>query len=206
MIDEARARAADTLKALAPALARGAPVVGVEPSCILGMRDEWLGLGLGPEAERLSRQAFLIDEWLDREMDRGRLVPASRADGQGLRAQGQTVLLHGHCHQKALGAFSATERLLTAAGFTVQTVATSCCGMAGRFGYDHRHQSISRQMAEAALLPAIRQADTTTKIVADGFSCRHQIADLSDRTACHAVELLAEGFLASGNCQGHASS
>jgi Fe-S oxidoreductase len=203
MIDEARTRAAAALAALAPAIARRLPVVGVEPSCILGMRDEWLSLGLGPQAEALAGQVFLIDEWLAQEVDHGRLVAAPGPDGQGLRAQGQTVLLHGHCHQKALGAFSATERLLQAAGFSVETIATSCCGMAGRFGYDQRHQAVSRQMAEAALIPAIRKADAQTQVVADGFSCRHQIEDLAGRSAVHAVELLAGGFLAPGNRQGH---
>jgi Fe-S oxidoreductase len=148
---------------------------------------------------------FLIDEWLAQEVAHGRVVAAQRPDGQGLRAQGQTVLLHGHCHQKALGAFSATEQLLQAAGFSVESIATSCCGMAGRFGYDQRHQAVSRQMAEAALIPAIQKAGADTQVVADGFSCRHQIEDLAGRPAVHAVELLAEGFLASGNRQGHAA-
>jgi Fe-S oxidoreductase len=197
MIGQARTRATAALAALAPAIARGVPVVGVEPSCILGMRDEWLCLGLGPEAERLASKVFLIDEWLDRELAQGRLAPAPRADGQGLRAQGQTVLLHGHCHQKALGAFSATERLLAATGFTVETIATSCCGMAGRFGYEHQHQGVSRQMAEAALIPAVQKADAQTPVVADGFSCRHQIHDLAGRHVLHCVELLAQGFLVS---------
>ena len=205
MIDEARTRATTALAALAPAITRGVPVVGVEPSCILGLRDEWLSLGLGPQAEQLARQVFLIDEWLAQEVAHGRVVAAPQPDGQRLRAQGQTVLLHGHCHQKALGAFSATEQLLRATGFSVETIATSCCGMAGRFGYDQRHQAVSRQMAEAALIPAIQKADARTRVVADGFSCRHQIEDLAGRPAVHAVELLAEGFLASGNRQGHAA-
>ncbi len=205
MIDQARARATTALAALAPAIARGVPVVGVEPSCILGLRDEWLSLGLGPQAEQLARQVFLIDEWLAQEVAHGRVVAAQRPDGQGLRAQGQTVLLHGHCHQKALGAFSATEQLLQAAGFSVESIATSCCGMAGRFGYDQRHQAVSRQMAEAALIPAIQKAGADTQVVADGFSCRHQIEDLAGRSAMHAVELLAGGFLAPGNRQGQAA-
>ena len=199
MIDQARARAQQALVALAPAIDRGVPVVGVEPSCILGMRDEWLSLGLGPKAERLARQVFLIDEWLDVEVARGRLVAAQQANGLGPRAQGRQVLLHGHCHQKALGAFSATERLLAAAGFTVETIATSCCGMAGRFGYDHRHQAVSRQMAQASLIPAIEKADAAALVVADGFSCRHQIYDLANRDVLHCVELLAQGFLVSEN-------
>lgn len=205
MVDQARARAQQALVALAPAIDRGVPVVGVEPSCILGLRDEWLALGLGPQAQQLARQVFLIDEWLAQELARGRVVAAPHPNGTGLRAQGQTVLLHGHCHQKALGAFSATERLLQAAGFSVETIATSCCGMAGRFGYDVHHQGVSREMAQAALIPAIQKADAQTPVVADGFSCRHQIADLAGRSAMHAVELLAGGFLAPGNRQGQAA-
>ncbi|MBM3375572.1 MAG: FAD-binding oxidoreductase [Betaproteobacteria bacterium] len=195
MIDQARERARRALQALAPAAARGVPLVGLEPSCILGMRDEWLSLGLGPEADRLAQQTFLIDEWLDREMLAGRIAAAKAPDAQGPLARGQRVLLHGHCHQKALGAFSATERLLRAAGFAVETIAASCCGMAGRFGYEARYQTVSHAMAEDSLLPAIRKADRDALLVADGFSCRHQIHDLAGRDVLHCVELLAQGFL-----------
>ncbi|MGA1253627.1 MAG: (Fe-S)-binding protein, partial [Burkholderiaceae bacterium] len=197
MIDQARERARRALQVLAPAVTRGVPLVGLEPSCILGIRDEWLSLGLGVQAEQLAQQTFLIDEWLDREVHAGGIAIAKDPDAQGPLARGRRVLLHGHCHQKALGVLSATERLLRAAGFSVDTIAASCCGMAGRFGYEARYQTVSRAMAEDALLPAIRKADRDTLLVADGFSCRHQIHDLAGREVLHCVELLAQGFLVS---------
>jgi Fe-S oxidoreductase len=183
MVDQARQMALDCLQALAPAIDRGVPVVGLEPSCILSLRDEWLVMHLGERANRLAKQAMLFEEWWVAEQQAGRLKI-----GQALADQ--TVYVHGHCHQKAMGALSPTIAALQGQGAKVVSIESSCCGMAGSFGYEAAHQSVSKAMAQAALLPAVQAAPADALLVADGFSCRHQIADLSSRQAEHAVMVL----------------
>jgi FAD/FMN-containing dehydrogenase/Fe-S oxidoreductase len=188
-VAEAKAEAQRLLATIAPAVSRGATIVGLEPSCLLSMRDEFLVMGLGDSARHLAELAFLVEEFLAREHAAGRLrlalksLPESRA------------LLHGHCHQKAFDAVApAVTVLRLVPGLTVDVVETSCCGMAGSFGYDAEHYDVSLAMAELALLPAVRNADPGTLIVADGTSCRHQIADgtraSGPREAVHVVRVL----------------
>jgi Fe-S oxidoreductase len=157
---------------MAPQVARGAAVVGLEPSCLLSLRDEFLVMGLGDAAGQLAENAFLIEEFLAREHRAGRLrlplssLPQTRA------------LLHGHCHQKAFDAVSPAQTVLQLIpGLNVELIESSCCGMAGSFGYEAAHFNISMRMAELSLLPAVRAAPPDTLIVADGTSCRHQIED-----------------------------
>lgn len=183
MVDQARQMALDCLQALAPAIDRGVPVVGLEPSCILSLRDEWLVMHLGERANRLAKQAMLFEEWWVAEQQKGRLK-----GGEALADQ--TVYVHGHCHQKAMGALSPTIAALQGQGAKVMSIESSCCGMAGSFGYEVAHQSVSKAMAQASLLPAVQAAPADALLVADGFSCRHQIADLSTRQAEHAVMVL----------------
>jgi FAD/FMN-containing dehydrogenase/Fe-S oxidoreductase len=185
MVNEAREEARRMIAALAPYVAHGVPVVGLEPSCLLTLRDEFRVLLPGDETAQLAAQALLLEEFLAREAEAGRLrlklgaLPEARA------------LLHGHCHQKAFGAMPAVERVLgLVPGLAVETVESSCCGMAGAFGYEARHYDVSLKMAEAALLPKVRAADGATLIVADGTSCRHQIADGSGRAAIHVARVL----------------
>ena len=179
MVDRARAEARRTLDALRPHLERGTPVIGLEPSCLLSFRDEYAVLFKDAPAEALSAMSFLLEEYLAREPGRLRLKEMKRE-----------VLLHGHCHQKAFDAMPAVEKVLgMIPGLKVSTVQTSCCGMAGSFGYEAEHHGISMKMAEMALLPAIRKADAAL-LVADGTSCRHQIADGSGREALHVARLL----------------
>jgi len=193
MVDAARHEAQRLLAALRPHVARGATIVGLEPACLLTLRDEFLALGLGTEAGALAPRALLIEEFLDRERAAGRLALP-------LRALPQTrAVLHGHCHQKAFDAMDATERVLALVpGLVVDVVASSCCGMAGSFGYEAAHYDVSLRMAEAALLPAVRTAAADTLIVADGTSCRHQIADgtraSGAREAVHVVRVLARAL------------
>jgi len=185
LLDDARAEARRTLAALAPFVERGVAVVGLEPSCLLTMRDEYLVMGLGPLAQRLATQAMLFEEFVAREHAAGRFAPAFEALPQS------TALLHGHCHQKAFDAMGPVQRVLSLVpGLTVRTVESSCCGMAGSFGYEAQHFDLSMKMAEAALLPAVRAADDKTLIVADGTSCRHQIADGAGRAAIHVARVL----------------
>ena len=185
LVDEARVEAQRMLDALRPFVDRGVPIVGLEPSCLLTLRDEFLVMGLvgeiGPTAER----ALLFEEFLADEADAGRL----RLDLAPLQAQ--TALLHGHCHQKAFDAMPAVRKVLgMIPGLNVQTVDSGCCGMAGSFGYEAEHFAVSMKMAEQSLLPAVRKAGPETIVVADGTSCRHQIHDGARRKALHVALVL----------------
>ena len=180
--DIARARA--EMRRLLDACVGGRPVVGIEPSCLLTLRDELPGLFPGAEAAALARRAELLGEYLAR----------TRPD-LPLQPRATTAHVHGHCHQKSFAAFDPTMAALRAVpGLTVRPIAASCCGMAGSFGYQAATQQVSHAMAEAALLPAVRAAAAAELIVADGFSCRHQIADLAGRRAQHSAAVLAESL------------
>ncbi|HEU4617568.1 MAG TPA: heterodisulfide reductase-related iron-sulfur binding cluster, partial [Gammaproteobacteria bacterium] len=187
MIDEARAEARRTLEAMRPYLDRGVPVVGLEPSCLLGLRDELRALLPGDDARRLADAALLFEELVVRETKAGRLALPLRA-GRHSRA-----LVHGHCHQKSFGVMPAVvEALRLVPGLAVETIASGCCGMAGAFGFDARYVDVSFKMGEATLLPAVRAASGETLIVADGTSCRHQIRDGASREAVHVARVLAD--------------
>jgi Fe-S oxidoreductase len=186
MIEAARAEAKRVLDTLAPFVARGVPVVGLEPSCILGLRDELKLLLPGAASAALGRAALTFEEFLVREVEAGRWSRSFR------RVPFARALVHGHCHQKAFGAMPAVVAALKLVpGLTVDVVATSCCGMAGSFGYRPEHLDVSMRMAEAALLPAVRAAAADAVIVADGTSCRHQIRDGARRDAQHVARVLA---------------
>ena len=184
LVEEARAEARRLLDALAHYVEQGMPVLGLEPSCLFTLRDEYTVLLQGPEMQALARHAMLFEEFLASEADAGRLTLALKP----LRGK---VLLHGHCHQKAFGAMAATERVLRLIPeLQVAPIESSCCGMAGAFGYEAEHYAVSMTMAEAALLPAVREAPEEALIVADGTSCRHQIADGAGRRALHVGRVL----------------
>ena len=185
LVEEAKAEARRSLDALMPFVRRGVPVVGLEPSCLLTLRDEFLSYGYGEEAEQLSRAAYLLEEFLVKEQLAGRL----HLDLQALPTN--EVLLHGHCHQKAFDAFTPVQTVLSwIPQIKVSVVESSCCGMAGSFGYEAEHYAASLAMAELALLPAVRNASAAL-VVADGTSCRHQIADGTQREALHVARVLA---------------
>jgi FAD/FMN-containing dehydrogenase/Fe-S oxidoreductase len=175
MVDEAKSEAAKLQEALAPYAARGVPIVGLEPSCLYSLRDEFPAMGFA----KLAQSALLFEEFIAREP--GRLK---------LRELGGEVLLHGHCHQKAFDAMPAVQKALgLVPNLKLKTVETSCCGMAGSFGYEAEHYEVSMKMAELALLPAVRKAGDAL-VVADGTSCRHQIADGAGRQALHVARVL----------------
>ncbi len=185
LVDEARAEARRSIAVLEPYAKRGVPIIGLEPSCLLTFRDEALRLGLGEAAVKVSEQAMLFEEYLARESAAGRLTLA-------LGPIAAKALLHGHCHQKSFGAMGAIERTLRLIpGLAVETIESSCCGMAGAFGYQAETVEISRAMGEASLLPAVRSAEPGTLIVADGTSCRAQIADGANQDALHVAQVLA---------------
>jgi Fe-S oxidoreductase len=185
LVDEAKAEARRMVEALRPALERGLPVIGLEPSCLLGLRDELVSMLPGGDADRLAASACLFEEFLAREAAAGRLDLALKPLPQ------KKALLHGHCHQKAFAVMPDVERVLgLVPGLAVETVESSCCGMAGSFGYDAGHYDVSMKMGELSLLPAVRDAEEDTLIVADGTSCRHQIHDGTGRAAIHVARVL----------------
>jgi FAD/FMN-containing dehydrogenase/Fe-S oxidoreductase len=185
MVNEARIEAKRVIDALAPYVARGIAVIGLEPSCLFGLRDEFLSMLPGEATGTLAMNALLFEEFLGREAERGRLALKLKPLAPG------KVLLHGHCHQKAFGAMGAVERALRMVpGLAVETIESGCCGMAGAFGYEARHYEVSMKMAEASLLPQVRAAEAGTLVVADGTSCRHQIRDGAQREAVHVARVL----------------
>jgi Fe-S oxidoreductase len=187
LVEEARYEARRVLEALAPWLEHGIPIVGLEPSCLYTLRDEYAVLL--PEAKRVAASALMFEEFLAQEADAGRLELK-------LRPIAREALLHGHCHQKAFGAMGAVERVLgLIPELKVRRIESSCCGMAGSFGYEAEHYDVSMKMGELGLLPAVRQADAQTLIVADGTSCRHQIADGAQREALHVARVLERALV-----------
>jgi Fe-S oxidoreductase len=187
MVEEAKVKAREMMDALLPFADRGIPIVGLEPSCLLSLRDEMLVMGLGPPAQAIARHALLLEEFLARESQVGRLEALKNK----LRPLDKRVLLHGHCHQKAFAAVTPiVEVLKLIPGVQPELIESSCCGMAGSFGYEAAHYDVSMQMAELSLLPAVRKYPGAI-VVADGTSCRHQVRDGAQREAVHAAVLLA---------------
>lgn len=188
MVDAARIEARRVMKALAPALAEGLPVVGLEPSCLLALRDEFYSLSLGPEVGQLGKQACLLEEFLMREGNKGLKLDLKPLPGS-------KAVVHGHCHQKAFGTMKAMKKVLAwIPEFDFEIVDASCCGMSGSFGMEAEHYPVSQAMGELALLPAVRAAAPDAAIIANGFSCRHQIHDGSGRRAEHLAVLLARAL------------
>jgi Fe-S oxidoreductase len=190
LVESARREARRTLQVLQPHAERGLPIIGLEPSCLLMLRDEYHALGLGDGARTLARSALLFEEFLAREIDAGRLdLPlASQA--------GARALVHGHCHQKAFGVMPAMLKVLAQVpDLHTETIQSSCCGMGGAFGYRAEHAHTSMAMAELDLLPAVRQAPEGTLLVANGTSCRQQIQDGAGRSARHLALILRDALV-----------
>jgi FAD/FMN-containing dehydrogenase/Fe-S oxidoreductase len=184
MLDRAQALLLQILDELSPEIAAGIPIVGLEPSCVAVFRDELLNLFPHDErAQALSRQTFLLSEFLE---TKAKNFPLPRLD--------RKALLHGHCHHKALMKMTAEEAVLQRLGIDFQSPAPGCCGMAGSFGFERDRNNVKYDLSvaigELELLPAIRQAPPDWLIIADGFSCREQIAQGSPRRALHLAEVL----------------
>ena len=185
MVDEAKREAGRLLRALRPYAERGVPIVGLEPSCLFSLRDE-MGVLL-PGTETVAKNSFLFEEFL-----------AQRPGKLSFPEMKRKVLLHGHCHQKAFAVMPAVEKVLAMVpGLTVQTVQTSCCGMAGSFGYEAEHYEVSMRMGELSLLPEVRKAGDAL-IVADGTSCRQQIEHGAGREAWHVARVLEAALSGAG--------
>ncbi len=187
LVDEARREARRTLEALSPFLAAGTPIVGLEPSCLLTLRDEVPALLPGKEATALAAGARLFDEFVACEREAGRFSLALAP------IKGKSALLHGHCHEKAFATLgAAAECLRLIPELSVETFASSCCGMAGAFGFEAEHYRISVAIGEEGVLSKIRATPKETLIAANGVSCRRQIEDLAGRKARHIVRFLDE--------------
>lgn len=184
LVDEARTEARRLIEAALPFVRRGVPIVGLEPSCLLTLRDEFLQMRLGSKAREVCEKAFLFEEYIAGEIDADRWSLA-------LRPIEANALVHGHCHQKSFGVMEAMGKALAQVpALTTETIASSCCGMAGSFGYKPENLDISLAMGELSLFPAIRKGGRDALLIANGFSCRHQIADGTGRSALHAAIIL----------------
>ncbi|MEA2936144.1 MAG: hypothetical protein QOD74_2790, partial [Variibacter sp.] len=187
-VDLAREEAQRTVTALSPYVQRGMPVLGLEPSCLLSFRDEVPAMVPGEAARALSAHAYLFEEFIAQRAAAGTLqLP--------LKPIGDRALVHGHCHQKSFGAFGAVQDTLKLIpDMKVEAIESSCCGMAGSFGYDAETIDVSLAMGELSLLPAVRAASENAIIVAGGTSCRHQIAEGAGRKALHPARVLAQAL------------
>ena len=192
LVREAQKIAIRNTELLAPLVADGTPLVGLEPSAILSLRDEYLDLvpeALLPQAEQLAKQAFYIDEFLASEAGAGHIRP------EQFTTEARHISLHGHCHQKALSSVALSATVLSLpANYSVEVIPSGCCGMAGSFGYEAEHYGVSMKIGELVLFPAVRALTEEVVVAAPGTSCRHQIKDGTGRTAFHPVEILWEAL------------
>jgi FAD/FMN-containing dehydrogenase/Fe-S oxidoreductase len=193
LVRDAQRFAIRNVELLKDVITSGAPLIGIEPSGILGFRDEYPDLMPGhlvAAAKALAKNALLIDEFIAREIDAGRITRAA------FKAEVRAIRLHGHCHQKALASLAPTVKMLELpAGHKVTVIPSGCCGMAGSFGYEEEHFAVSQQIGELVLFPAVRSAPEDTLVAAPGTSCRHQIKDGTGRRALHPVEILHAALL-----------
>ena len=180
MVDEARFEAQRVLEAAKPYVERGVPIIGLEPSCLLTLRDEFKSMIPGAETDALSERALLLEEFLAQQHQAGNLQLNLKS------ISARRAIVHGHCHQKAFATMSAMQQALALVpDLEVEVIDSDCCGMAGAFGYEASHLEVSMKMAELSLLPAVRAADLDTLVIANGTSCRHQIYDGAQRESLH---------------------
>ncbi len=192
LLDHAKKVAEENVSIVKNLLKEGEVLIGIEPSAILSFRDEYPKLVEKVEkitALKVAKQAFLIDEFLESEIKKGNIT------ADQFTSESKHVIFHGHCHQKALSSNTPSKTILSLpTNYTVEVLATGCCGMSGSFGYDADKYDLSMQIGELVLFPAVRKAEQTTIIAATGTSCRHQIKDGTDRKAKHPVEILFEAL------------
>jgi Fe-S oxidoreductase len=180
MLDQAKSQLRQILAMMQDDINNGVPVVGLEPACVAVFRDELMNLLPGDEvAKRLSRQTYFFTEFL-----------MKKAPGFRYPKLARKAILHGHCHQKALIRMDDEKAVLGKMNMNVENLDSGCCGMAGSFGFDKDKYEISIQIGESVLLPAIRSAEPETLIIADGYSCREQISQTTNRRSLHAAEVI----------------
>jgi len=189
MLQQAKENAAWNVERLAAYVEKGIPIVGLEPSCLLTLRDEYPDFLRSEAAKKVAAHSFLLEEFVLKQRESGRLVLDSSGNGH-------KALLHGHCHQKALVGTAPTVAVLKAAGFAVTEVDSGCCGMAGSFGFEKEHYDLSLTIGNRRLAPAVNATGTDVEIVAPGISCRQQIEHLTGRKAKHPAEVLWESISA----------
>jgi Fe-S oxidoreductase len=186
MLDTAKRFWRRTLRALAPHIRQGVPVVGLEPSCVAAFRDELLNLmPRDDDARRLSLQTLTLAELLQQH-----------APDWDVPTLAERVIVHGHCHQEAVIGMDADQELFERLGLDFELLDSGCCGLAGSFGFERDHDEISRQIGEQRLMPAVRGAGEDTLVVADGFSCRTQIEELTGRCPWHTAEVVERAMQA----------
>jgi FAD/FMN-containing dehydrogenase/Fe-S oxidoreductase len=180
MLDTAKRLLRQVLDTLRPQIAAGIPLVGLEPSCVAVFRDELRNLFPGDaDARRLSQQSFLLSEFLEKQVQNYQFPPLQRK-----------AIVQGHCHHKAIMKMRDEQAVLAKLGLDVEVLDSGCCGMAGSFGFEKDHYDVSIKVGERVLLPAVRDAAEDTLIIADGFSCREQIAQTTDRRALHLAQVI----------------
>ena len=192
MLDEAKTLAEQNIQVFSEVIDKDAPLVGIEPSAILTFRDEFIGLTRGDiqaKAKRLSKFVFTIEEYLAKELEKGRITADQFTMDEKL------IKVHGHCHQKSLSSMTPTKKILSLPqNFKVHMIPSGCCGMAGSFGYEKEHYELSMQIGELVLFSTVREQPEEVIIAASGTSCRHQIKDGTGRKAKHVVEILWESL------------
>ncbi|HEX5027149.1 MAG TPA: FAD-binding oxidoreductase, partial [Agriterribacter sp.] len=193
LLRSAKKIAEKNIKLLSPLINEQTPLIGIEPSAILTFRDEYIDLAtddLLEDAKRLAANVFTIDEFLSKEAELGNITAAM------FTKEEKKVILHGHCQQKALSSVAPSVKVLSLPQhYSVQTIPSGCCGMAGSFGYEKEHYELSMQVGELVLLPTVRKQPADVIIAAPGTSCRHQIKDGASRKALHTVEILYDALL-----------
>jgi Fe-S oxidoreductase len=193
LLREAKKIANKNIALFGPLISEETPLIGIEPSAILSFRDEYIDLADDErldQARELSKHVFLVDEFIAAEMEKGNI---SR---ERFSKEKKTILLHGHCQQKALSSVSPSVKILSyPENYSVQTVPSGCCGMAGSFGYEREHYELSVKIGELVLFPAVRKQAEDGIIAAPGTSCRHQIKDGTGRIAKHPAEILFDALL-----------
>ncbi len=178
---------------LSPLVSAETPLIGIEPSAILTFRDEYIDLADDAQfeaAKAMSKYVYTIDEFIAAEIDKGNISKAQ------FTTQQRNIILHGHCQQKALSSVAGTVKLLSfPENYTVETIPSGCCGMAGSFGYEKEHYELSMKIGEQVLFPAVRKQSAGTLIAAPGTSCRHQVKDGTGKKALHPVEILYDALI-----------
>src|SRR5690606_33392080 len=193
LVSEAKKIAVRNIELLKGIAGEGYPILGIEPSAIVTLRDEYLDLADENQlldAKKIADVTFLIDEFLTAEMEKGKFKKEQFKKDKIL------IKLHGHCHQKALSSVVYTKNLLSLPeNYEVQLIPSGCCGMAGSFGYEKEHYDVSMKIGELVLFPTVRKQPAEVLIAAPGTSCRHQIKDGTRRKAYHPMEILYDALM-----------
>jgi Fe-S oxidoreductase len=185
MLRQAKENSTWNIECLAPHAEKGTPIIGLEPSCLLTLRDEYPEFVRTNSAKKVAENSLLLEEFVMREVNAGRL-------SLGYKGREKKALLHGHCHQKALVGTASTVAMLKGAGYEVSEVDSGCCGMAGSFGFETEHYDLSTKIGNRRLAPAVKAVSADVEVVAAGISCRQQIDHLAGRIARHPAELMWE--------------